>query len=268
MTNNKKRIEAFHFFSFKESCAEIPEGKVVHGDSPDFLVYTSKGILGIEHTRLFKEHKRDSIPMQAIEGRRDKILRKAMIICNNNQVFPARVEVVFNNKKRFRNSSLEILNFSYKEAEFISEELAKSIMEYYTQDINLKDELHSSELPCQIEGIERVRINSGMKFGKRVIETQLWLSIDCGWVREHCVNEIQGCIDEKNKKYDNYRNKCQDCWLLIVADRSSDSQCFEMNQATKQYSCASLFDTVFYFEIMTNELVRLKTKNISGAVQL
>lgn len=256
----KEKLEAFHFNLFKKCCSDFPIGKVVHLDAPDFLIHTTDGILGVEHTSLYHESRTNVAPLQSIEGTQGKILKKAKIICLAKKILPINVKVLFKTKKIFENSNLETINFKRAEIDHISKKLSSCIIEYYTQNLDIKESLNSSELNCKIEGIDKVYVNLGIHKGQRLLETHRWQSISSGFVHQNFVKEIQERINDKNKKYCNYLEKCEECWLLIIADRSNPSQSFQINQATEQHTYESYFNAVFYFELMEKKLVRLNCK--------
>src|SRR5215203_2371104 len=52
LTQNE-REQYSHILRFRESLSDFPEGILCFDDNPDVLVKTSKGMLGIEHTRLY-----------------------------------------------------------------------------------------------------------------------------------------------------------------------------------------------------------------------
>ncbi len=256
-----KELESYHFNLFQECHCEFLVGRVEHLDAPDFLIHTPEHTLGIEHTLLFKEPIKRVAPQQAIEGTQNKILKKAQIICNKTNIPPVIAHVIFDNKKRFNSESvLETINFKREEINYISSELASCIIQYYNKNSNKKESSELFTLNCDIEGINKVFINLGIQQGKSVLKTHQWKSVSPGWPRKDFIKEMQERINEKNKKHFEYLEKCQECWLLIVADRSKPSQSFQINQATKQYTYESYFNTVFYFEIMEKDLTRLSCK--------
>ena len=62
-SRDKKEIEKIHFAYFKERCKELPLSICIeHGDSPDFLIKHASGVLGIEHTQLFRITKHPNAP--------------------------------------------------------------------------------------------------------------------------------------------------------------------------------------------------------------
>jgi len=78
--NSHKKSEKFYLTRFKELCPEFPNGKIVDSErSPDFLVHSPHGTVGIELTALYgtdsiRMKKRKTFSLQAIEQEREKIV--------------------------------------------------------------------------------------------------------------------------------------------------------------------------------------------------
>src|SRR5215210_1244305 len=49
-----KGMEENHLRRFRENFAEFPDGKLTPSEHPDFLLETSDGVIGIEHTRYIR----------------------------------------------------------------------------------------------------------------------------------------------------------------------------------------------------------------------
>ena len=52
--NTRKELERLFFNILKQQVSDFPEGDVVEGESPDFVIRGLEGTLGVEVTRLFK----------------------------------------------------------------------------------------------------------------------------------------------------------------------------------------------------------------------
>ncbi|OHB65236.1 MAG: hypothetical protein A2Y77_03020 [Planctomycetes bacterium RBG_13_62_9] len=65
------------------------------------------------------------------------------------------------------------------------------------------------------------------------------------------VSELQRTIDEKNTKYDVYRQKCDECWLLIAANRFNPAQGYDftLDGCPLTHCYASRFERVFFLEL-------------------
>lgn len=201
-------MERIHFGYFKELCTELPSGKVHdEGERPDFVIEYSKGKLGIEVVRLFKE---DSHPnsLQALEQYRTEIVNRARELCEK-EIPPLLVFVWFTlNQKVPKNRKSEIERVSHDLAEYVKrwhrENPSKVVDE-------LRPHLDISEL-------------SLMSIGHINKDKHYWSTSECA-VQENCtVEKLQERIKEKNAKYDVYLKRCDECWLLIVVNIFKNSQ--------------------------------------------
>jgi len=130
-SRNKKNIEKLHFAYFKECCKEFPPSiNIEHDDNPDFLIKHSSGVLGIEHTRLFKVTKHPNAP-QALEFFRQQIVESAQKCCEKD-IPPLFVNVWFNfNQVVPKNKKIEIERISSALAEFVKKWHQENPSEFY-----------------------------------------------------------------------------------------------------------------------------------------
>jgi hypothetical protein len=87
-----------------------------------------------------------------------------------------------------------------------------------------------------------------------------WSVPDSGWVQMDFIPELQRTINEKNRKHARYRQRCDECWLLIVASGGRPSGLFEPSAETKNHLYQSLFERTFFMEAFGGTLVELTTR--------
>jgi hypothetical protein len=65
------------------------------------------------------------------------------------------------------------------------------------------------------------------------------------------VSELQRTIDEKNTKYGVYRQKCDECWLLIAANKFNPAQGYDftLDSSALMHCYESRFERVFFLEL-------------------
>lgn len=225
---NKKAQEKLHFSIFEEVCKDLPLGNdFTHGDSPDFLKSHSEGILGIEHTQLFKITKHPNAP-QALENFRQQIVESAKKYCKDIPPLRVRVWFIFNQRVP-KNRAVEI--------ERISRSLAAFVKKWYRNNPKKHHEiLKSPQIPSHFFSISIARSNYH------------WWVVDSAALQlDFPIMEIQNRINEKNHRYDDYLKKCDECWLLIVVDIFRDSQSFEIPDQI-DYTFESKFERVYYMD--------------------
>ncbi len=228
---NKKNegIEELHFAYFKECCKEFPSSiNIEHDDNPDFLYKHSSGVRGVELTQLFKVTKHPNAP-QALESFRQQIVESAQKCCED--IPPLYVRVWFNfNQKMPKNRISEIKR--------ISQSLAEIIKKWHRENPSeFTNALGPPEIPAIFFKIRIARIGSNHNWAVNNTANQLEFPID----------EIQSCINKKNRLYEEYLKRCDECWLLIVFNIFRDSQSFEIPDRI-DHRFKSKFERVFYMD--------------------
>jgi len=241
----KKAKEKFHFEMFQRLFTEfsLPNAGI-NNEHPDFLVTSSCVRLGIENTNIFKDETFKDPFMNANKfGDQGKILKKASIICAAKKLVPLLVQVSFSSSN---------LQYRRKDIERISGGLADLVVNTCSE--NQSEEkivLNKNNFSGNLPEIRRIYIRKGIAGGNR------WQAVSAAWVRREFSKEIQKCLDKKNPHYQRYRQFCDSCWLLIVADRAIPSQCFQTDKNTEQYIYSSSFDRTFFLEVTYEKLVEL-----------
>lgn len=257
MTDNRQtKDEDFHFDLFRKLYEQkfgktFPYGEVSHktAQKPDFLINGANSVIGIEHMELFK-NKSPNKPYspQKEEGFREKIISDAQKLCERKSIPPIQVNVFFNSLK----------HISGNKAQF---ELSKSIanvIEIACRE--KKDEIFN--LTCSELGlpeIYQIRVIRGTLNGQTWLTSHRWQEARASWVDRRFVSGLQESIDRKNDRYKEYRKKCEECWLVIVVNRSKDSQALEITEEMLQHKYNSEFDRTFYMEVMLKDLYELTT---------
>lgn len=244
----KKAKEKFHFEIFKRLFTEFPVSDIdTCRENPDFLVDSLYGIIGIEHMQVFEDETIKDPFMSANKyGDQEKILKKAKIICEKKKIPPLWVRVLF---------SISNLQYTRKDVERIGKSLADCIEKKCVQNPSTDEViLRKDELP-EIPEIQRIDIVKGLGY-------QWWQVISAQWVKREFIKEMQKCINDKNSLYAKYRKHCEQCWLLIVADRAHPSQCFELSEKTAKHTYKSAFDRTFYLDLRFEQLVQLSCTKI------
>ena len=250
---NKQR-EQYHLDIFRRNCSEFPRGKELDRDNPDakpdFLFDTSRGRIGIEHTEMFDENDSEKVPLQAHESERFKLVNNARRICEDKGVSPLSVQLLLNNN----------YPISRNNRQSISTYLANLIETYYPNkdgSLTLQRE-HISKF-----GIKEVINKVGILRSTYLKQHHWVIAFNAAWVQRNpivIINTLQKIINGKNKKLKYYRKNCDECWLLIVTDRSKPSQCFLITEDIQKHKFISKFDRTFYMEVRHNQVLALNCK--------
>jgi hypothetical protein len=87
-SSTRRILETNHLNRFRSSYKFFPEGKVTFGDKPDVLVHTRDGVVGIEHTQIFRISD-SKVTLQAQEKHQDRIVTLAQ------QIFEERSKTLY-----------------------------------------------------------------------------------------------------------------------------------------------------------------------------
>lgn len=250
MSHNKQKCkEKFHFMLFKERYEEWRDGEERHENGegkPDFLITYPDKILGIELTEPFKlKGEGQAISPQQREGSLQDIVSQARLFYEEHNNHPLKVDVWFS--PTFKNTQItksKIKELGQKLAELVRKELPENIL---FSPLSL-DIIPKNKLP----EIARILISSAV--------VGYWKKVGASWAKRNFIDELQECIDKKNGIYDRYIIKCDECWLLMVADGSNTAQCFvdDNNGEVFNHTYQSKFSKTFYLEV-TARPVKLKT---------
>lgn len=257
MSNDKQKSqEQDHFDLFKDlfnrRYSKWRDGKESHrdGQKPYFLIVYPDKILGIEHTGVFIPKGRcQAVSPQQREGWLWKIVNDARIICENDHILPSEVKVWFSTELEDAEIKIKEVNQLSKQlAEFVEKEFRKGL----TSPMDFNDPL---------PGISQILIEPGILDGDTWLTCHRWTKCAVGERQTEFVAELQERIDEKNKEYREYIDNCDECWLLIVADRKNPAQNFDIDFSSKvaDYTYQSKFTKTFYLEITHKRLLELRT---------
>lgn len=258
MSNDKKKLkkdiqeaqEQFHFELFKKRYEEWRDGEEKRGKDkePDFLIKYPDETLGIELTAPYKpEGQGQVVSPQKREGSLRKIVNNARRFYEERNNPHLKVDVWFS-------PTFEKTQITGKKAKELSQQLAKFV----------EKELPSANSPGflieQPKGylpeIYNISITSGVPK-----QNAQWTKQKPVWMKADFVADLQKSINDKNEKYEQYIVYCNECWLLMVADKWNPPQAFDVDFSGKvtDHTYQSQFSKTFYLEVTDESLIELKT---------
>lgn len=230
----QKMDEREHFDLFMELLAECPVRLLRHDDHPDFLVERKGRAIGIEHTELFEERKcssrRPHTPVE-LEEMQKRIVREAkdLYVAQGN---PSTVVEVWFDPGMKRSKLVR------GRSQAIAAELARFVAEWVCTAHSADEWARPGD---RIPEIDYLSI-----YGR----SSAWSKKNPSELGPPSVSVFQGAIAKKDTRYDVYRLKCDECWLLIVADRFNPAQGFDFTKddSSLRHCYRSRFDRVFFLE--------------------
>ena len=238
-SEKKKKHERAHFELFAGLFAKVPGGSCLrlscHDDNPDFLVKSGGRTIGIEHTELFKRRERSAkrpyTPAE-LEGIQQGIIRKAKESYTRRGLPPVTVIVWFY-------PSMKHTRLVSGRSQAIGVELSRFVAEWVRVPHSPEEWPKPGD---RIPEISHLSIHEGHSS---------WAKGNPSLVGPPNVSEIQRRVDEKNTKYDVYRQKCDECWLLIAANKYNSAQGYDftLGGCALTHCYESRFERVFFLEL-------------------
>jgi len=229
----QKEREWAHLLRFKESCPFFPVGKIEATERPDFIVHTSNGLLGIEHTEIFQPGPPHGGSIQAQERLREYIVSRAENLYSENERGPVRVDVLFNPGIEIQKE--DTIDIAEALASFVEESLPRS-----GQTAWLNPTLEGRQaFPPEVALIHIHRDQS--------YEASSWYAKSIGFPPVISSKDIEEKIGAKESKLDDYRTRCSAVWLLLVAAEYKIASTVELERSVWEHRYATEFDRVFFF---------------------
>jgi hypothetical protein len=226
MTHKKER-EQFFVEQLRCLVTGFPNGLLIPSipveEPPDFRVDLGTGILGIEVTE-FPDQSR-----KAMESEWESVLREAESLAAT-RVPPLDVAVHFNATARVNKANRR--------------EIAEALVSAVSSRLPAPSEqlrvvnTWRGPLPESVHSIHVYRSERGTD--------HLWSVLDGGMGKTECSSEIQSAVSRKERRLSQCLEKCDRCWLLIVASGSEPSSFFEPDACTRAMVYVSGFERVFF----------------------
>lgn len=247
---------------------ESPMKLLCHDDNPDFLAEREGRTIGIEHTELFKRRgiQQDKpAPRRSVfsydcpkelDGIQRRIVRDARELYVDQGNPPVSVRVWFN-------TTMQHTKLATGRSKAIAAELSQLVADWVRENPgHLDGQLRRGDT-IPIEEIAVLAIRRG-GLG--------WSKEGPSWVRAPSVSELQAIVTEKDARYDVYRRRCDECWLLITADWRNPAQGFDLRRDERWLShCyGSKFDRIFFLELgdgILRELTHAVSHNLPDPIE-
>lgn len=253
--NWKDKHERFHLEVFS-TLQPLPGEELSRQDTsqkPDFLFQCGESIIGIEHTEIKRiRSSQDISSLAQLKGIHRGIVVKAGRLAAEQGLPPLNVKVNFHD---------HYYRFKQKEKDQAVQGLLDTVKK--NLDKIMKMETGNSvkiEPPTPFVGISLVYMTPATANGKVWLDHHRWEVMEPGFVSIEFIPELQASITKKNRINNEYLTRCDQCWLLVVADRTKADQKFEFTPEMQKHIYESEFEKTFYMEIAQRFLTELNTK--------
>jgi hypothetical protein len=245
--SDNQKIQRCQLEKFKRCYSDFPEGRWEYPPppDPDLMVYTNGGVLGIEHTRIFRTDHSNGIVRQEQESLEERIVNRAREIYEQYGGPPLHVAVSFNSNIRL----------GKKDVASISTFLA-GIVARYIPDVGQQVILEASRFiprPFPRE-VDIIFID---RYGK---SEMFWTVYRGDTVPTLTTELIEDKIQNKEAKREKYLSRCSKIWLLIVETGGAPSSHFDIPRAVVEKVYKSNFDRIFLLKDFGCEAIELKAE--------
>ncbi|QSA97701.1 hypothetical protein [Methylococcus sp. EFPC2] len=242
MPLSKKDIEALYLQRVKGLLVGFPDGVIVQTEEPDFLVQGESLTIGIELTELHREAPAGTVPLQAAEAMRNRVVRRAQELYTVAGLPPIRC-TVFIREQHIKKDQVEALATAVaKIAERNLPGSNQSRSESY-------DWVNRAYFPEVLDTVTVHRLDQ--------ITENFFSSPGSTWVIPLAASDIERALSAKNPKYSVYRAKCDQAWLVINADISTMSTWYKFERSVIAGRFKTPFDRVFLLRHFASELHEL-----------
>jgi hypothetical protein len=260
MDSAKKQHERFLLDRFLEHQGITPTN-IDPGESPDFLVTLDGRTVGIEVTELFiRSNKSGAHPqpqeaplLQAAESITNLIVSKAWKIYVDAGNPPVKSTVWFSDR----------ITLDKKKVDQIAELIARQIQSMSLQNLQAvawRSSEDENEEHCLSESVAIIHTD---KVPERFAR---WTVGRPGLVANLTRARLQEEIEKKASKFDAYKKRIEEIWLLIVADRTRPSQKFSVMPDFPLDSLSSPFAKTFYFDLVSDEVLSFEAVKLQTGV--
>jgi len=243
----EKIREVTHLEHFKEIYPFFPDGEIECTEKPDFIVHTHDNFLGIEHTEIFQPGPSNGTSLQAQDNLSQRVVNKANDLYFKHNSQPILVQILFNHR----------VMIGKKDVNRIAEAVERLIGMTPIKPgnpITIKRTIENSEyFPNEIVMLHVYAHPNGKE--------NKWRSSSAGWIPEITPEYLQEIIDQKGQRLENYKSKCSELWLLIVADDVRIPSSVDLSEVALAHQYFTRFNRVFFFWNLSRRYIELQLTN-------
>ena len=220
---------------FKAALAGFPVGEIEKCETPDFLVRSHHGVIGIEVTEV------EVRPLECGRSPHEQYKLREMVIDQARKMYAAiqgpvlRLAITFDQRVALQKATITKTANTLVHAIASTRQREKGVRVRVDRDV----------LPPEVISVD-------LTWG----DVDHWRFVDMQWTGGLQQNSIQRVLDRKKNVATNARAKCGELWLLIcnpLEGLTSQMASVEMFQATYIHT----FDRAFWFNPAGMEIIEL-----------
>jgi hypothetical protein len=232
MFDSKKERELRILKVFRRLCDDFPSGEIIEDETPDFIIYGDCK-LGIEIRQVFLDDGKKRTSLQGVEAARDRIVAEAIKLASGTDLPFAMVAF-------FPNWTVEIRR---ERESSIAQRLVKAVRD------RMPPVGESTTLRYRIGGPQPIEFDEILVHRGSLATKHDWQWLKADSVEENAIELLNKAIGEKAVLMDRILEKCDACWLLIVANPFRASGKIRPNQQSLSYTYRSPFDRTYFLRL-------------------
>jgi hypothetical protein len=232
--NDKKALERFFLNEVAAIYSDFPSGTFADTELPDFLVSSACQVTGIEivnyvrgQDRVGSDHRRNEMLWQ-------KIANDARREFESDHSDSLMVHFLWHSDRYPRKADVPAIVTSA--AKIIAEHMPQNIFESTRIAGN---KLSSTPLHAFVSSVHVTRVRKRRQAS--------WSYINAGLISVSA-NELQQSIASKNTKVPEYLQRCDEVWLLIIADGGYIYSTAELPEDIRQVYFRSPFQRILFYD--------------------
>jgi hypothetical protein len=243
MLTAKKQEELGYLNSLRHFCRDFPKGQILCEEAPDFIIKGKKLRLGIEITKVFLNDGNNKCSLQGVEAARDRITLLAKGFAVELGTPPISVTLFFN-WTRPLNRRRETL---------IAQAVAQTVHD------NLPPIGENADLECRYGSIQPSEVDQILVNRAYPVDHHKWNWTEFSRIERNAIEHLSETISRKARSLRVFLNKCDEVWLLMVANSYRGSGNIKPNEDSISHLYASPFTRTYFFDNGLGHLTLLKT---------
>lgn len=229
---NKKALERSFLAEIAAIYPDFPSGIITNTERPDFLVLGESYITGMEVVGYVRGQGHGGSVDRRNETLRQEIAEEARQVFESSHSDPLMVRFLWHSAQHLRKSDVPDIGASA--AKIVGQNIPQSLFDSTRIAGN---ELVDTALQEFVSSISVTRVRN----------QALWSSVDAGFVSVPA-SELQELLASKNAKVQDYLQRCDEVWLLIVADGRYISSTADLPEDIQQVHFRSAFRKVLFYD--------------------
>jgi hypothetical protein len=243
MSAAKKQEELGYLNSLRHFCGDFPDGQIVCAETPDFIIETDGQRIGVEVTKVFLNDGNQKTSIQSIEAARDRTTSLARNFAIELGTSPLSVTLFFN----------WTLPLHRRRETAIARAVARTVHE------SLPPIGENADLECHYGSIPPREVDQILINRADPVDDHEWKWMEFSRIERDATTYLSNAINRKARKFHFCLNKCDECWLLVVANSFRRSGNIKPNEQSFSHLYLSPFTRTYFFDNGLGRLTLLKT---------